>query len=222
MPSLRSAIHQAGGDLSLRKAVKAYNVPRSTLQARFDGRKSRVESHAHEQNLSPAQEQILVDWVKVQGQRGIPLSLASVTDYASDIAGKPMGDSWIRRFRSRHPDLSLKMTSSLEECRASSLTPAAVAGFYDLLEEVVTQYQVPPENIYNMDEKGIQMGIGDKTAVLVDRNQKTVSLIEHGARDLVTIIETVCADGSALHPAVIFKGRRRDPRWGLKNPAQAR
>lgn len=96
-----TAIHQAGGDLSLRKAAKAYNVPHSTLQARFDGRKSRVESHAHEQNLSPAQEQILVDWVKVQGQRGIPLSLASVTDYASDIAGKPMGDSWIRRFRSR-------------------------------------------------------------------------------------------------------------------------
>ncbi|KAE9384674.1 hypothetical protein BT96DRAFT_756739, partial [Gymnopus androsaceus JB14] len=63
----------------------------------------------------------------------------------------------------------------LEECRASSLTPAAVAGFYDILEEVVAQYQIPPENIYNMDEKGIQMGVGERTAVLVDRNQKTVS-----------------------------------------------
>lgn len=46
-----TAIQKAGGDLSVRKAATAYNVPRSTLQARLDGRKSRVESHAHEQNL---------------------------------------------------------------------------------------------------------------------------------------------------------------------------
>ncbi|KAJ3740688.1 hypothetical protein EV360DRAFT_16766, partial [Lentinula raphanica] len=63
----------------------------------------------------------------------------------------------------------------LEEARARSLTPAAVNGFYDLLQETVTEFNIPPENIYNMDEKGIQMGVGDRTAVLVDRNQKTVS-----------------------------------------------
>ncbi|KAF8824656.1 hypothetical protein HHX47_DHR8000193 [Lentinula edodes] len=126
-----------------------------------------------------------------------------VSAYASDIAGKPMGDNWICRFRTRHPDLALKFTTSLEESRARSLTPAAVSTFYDILADTVAQYEIPPENIYNIDEKGVQLGIGQRTAVLVDRNQKSVSSIESGNRDLVTIIETVCANGSALHPSAL-------------------
>ncbi|KAJ3914341.1 hypothetical protein F5877DRAFT_5761, partial [Lentinula edodes] len=63
----------------------------------------------------------------------------------------------------------------LEESRACSLTLAAVSTSYDVLADTVAQYEIPPENIYNMDEKGVQLGIGQRTAVLVDRNQKSVS-----------------------------------------------
>ncbi|KAJ7582207.1 hypothetical protein C8J56DRAFT_957221, partial [Mycena floridula] len=41
-----------------------------------------------------------------------------------------------------------------------------------------------------MDEKGIQLGVGDKSRVLVDRDQKAVQKLEHGNRDLVTILES--------------------------------
>jgi hypothetical protein len=73
-----------------------------------------------------------------------------------------------------------------------------------------------------MDEKGVQLGIGTKTKALVDRDQKTVQHITNGCRDLVTIIECICADGTALHPSVVFKGARRDLRWGENNPCDAR
>lgn len=217
-----TAIQHSGGTLSIRRAATDYGVPRTTLQDRMNGVLTRTAAHAHQQALTPAQESILVDWVKAQGRRGVPLTLATVTDYASDIAGKSVGESWPRRFRIRHPDLAVKMTSPLEECRAAALNPAAVAGFYDILEELTAEFAIPPSNIYNMDEKGIQMGIGSKTAVLVDRNQKTISSIEQGTRDLVTILETVCADGTALHPSVIFEASRRDAHWGAKNPSNAR
>ncbi|KIL55798.1 hypothetical protein M378DRAFT_188648 [Amanita muscaria Koide BX008] len=64
--------------------------------------------------------------------------------------------------------------------------------------------------MYNMDEKGVQLGIGKRIAALVDRNQKVAQHIEAGDRELVTIIETVCADGSSLVPSVIFQGKRRN------------
>ena len=73
-----------------------------------------------------------------------------------------------------------------------------------------------------MDEKGIQMGVGKRTLVLVDRDQKTVQQLENGNRELVTVIETVCADGTALRPSVIYKGQRRDFSWGRDNPCNAR
>ncbi|KAJ3848282.1 hypothetical protein EV368DRAFT_1014, partial [Lentinula lateritia] len=63
----------------------------------------------------------------------------------------------------------------LEESRAHSLTLAAVSTFYDILTDTVAQYEIPPENIYNMDKKGVQLGIGQRTAVLVDCHQKSVS-----------------------------------------------
>ncbi|KAF8824188.1 hypothetical protein HHX47_DHR8000488 [Lentinula edodes] len=217
-----TAYLNSNGKLSVRGVAKAYDISHTTLQRRIEGGVSRAEAHAHEQNLSPAQEGILVEWIKVQGHRGVPLSLASVADYASDIAGKAMGKNWLDRFRTHHPELSLKNTTPLEESRARALTPAAVSGFYDLLDRTVSEHHIPPENIYNMDEKGIQLGIGARTAVLVDRSQKSVASIEPGNRDLVTIIETVCADGTALHPSVIFEARRRDARWGEENPANAR
>ncbi|KAE9394279.1 hypothetical protein BT96DRAFT_1048468, partial [Gymnopus androsaceus JB14] len=99
-----------------------------------------------------------------------------------------------------------------QECCASSLTPAAVAVLYDILKEVVAQYQIPLENIYNMDKKGIQMGVGEWTAVLVyllyPCKLRCFGLPPKASAqqlDLVTILEAVCMDGSALHPAVIFK-----------------
>jgi hypothetical protein len=48
--------------------------------------------------------------------------------------------------------------------------------------------------------------------------------VEDGNRELVTIIEAVCADGRAAAPSVIFQGTRRNPEWGRpeNNPDLAR
>ncbi len=100
----------------------------------------------------------------------------------------------------------------------ASLNPHAVHGYFQLLEELIASYQVQSANIYNMDEKGIQLGIGSKTAALVDHDQKQVQKIESSNQELITIIECVCADGTALCPSVVFQG---DLEWGLNNPCDA-
>ncbi|KAJ7193528.1 hypothetical protein GGX14DRAFT_308553, partial [Mycena pura] len=55
-----------------------------------------------------------------------------------------------------------------------SLNRPTVHEYFDLLRETIDQYEIDYCNIYNMDEKGIQLGIGAKSRVLVDRNQKSV------------------------------------------------
>jgi hypothetical protein len=208
--------------LSLRQAAKDYDVPRSTLTSRFNGMPTRKEAHEREQKLQPAQEKVLVEWIKVMGQRGVPLTPQALIDYASDICDGPVGSSWGKHFMARHPELKVKWTSSLQQCRAQALNPTVVAEYFELLAEVINKYQVPPENIFNMDEKGIQLGVGKRVAAIIDRDQKTVFQVENGNRELVTIIETLCADGTALHPCVIFQGKRRNLEWGRDNPCNAR
>jgi hypothetical protein len=208
--------------LSLRQAAKDYDVPRSTLTGRFNGMLTRKEAHEREQKLQPAQEEVLVEWIKVMGQRGVPLTPQALLDYTSDICDSPVGTSWGKRFMARHPELKIKWTSSLQQCRAQALNPTVVAEYFQLLAEVIGKFKVPAENIYNMDEKGIQLGVGKRVAAIIDRDQKAAFQVENGNRELVTIIETLCADGSALHPCVIFQGKRRNLEWGRDNPCNAR
>ena len=79
-----------------------------------------------------------------------------------------------------------------------------VAGFYDVLEAVVGEFNIQPEHTWNMDEKGMQLGLGLKVAAIIDRDQSSVYSVEDGNCELVTIIEAICANGMVLIPLVIF------------------
>ena len=111
-------------------------------------------------------------------------------------------------------ELKVKWSSTLEKCHAALLNPVLVNEFYDLLEEVIKTYNIPAENIYNMDEKGIQLGVRQKVKAFVDHDQKDVYSVEDGNRELITVIETVSADGSCLQPSVIYQGKHRNLEWG--------
>jgi hypothetical protein len=150
------------------------------------------------------------------------MTYITVTQYAGEIAETAIGGSWSKCFLCRHPDLKVKMTVRLEKACAKALNISAVNEFYNILENIIKEYSILLKNLYNMDKKGIQLGIGPRTAAFVDREQILVYSIEDGNRELVTIIEAVCADGSMLHPSIIFQGVCRNFEWGRINPCNAR
>jgi hypothetical protein len=192
------------------------------LSLYLPGGKSRHKAHLDEQTLTEAQEEILVKWIKIQGHHGVPMTYASVGQCAKAISGWRIGGSWPKWFCKRHPDLKMKKTTGLEKAHTKALNQFAVDEFFDMLTEVIKEYNILPGNLYNMDEKGIQLGIGVRITAMIDQDQKTVYSIEDGNRELVTVIETICADGSILHPSVIFQGQRRNSEWGQNNPCNAR
>ncbi|KZT18027.1 DDE-domain-containing protein, partial [Neolentinus lepideus HHB14362 ss-1] len=144
-----------------------------------------------------------------------------ITDCAADICKQHVGESWVKRFRKRHQDLKVHWTTGLEQCRAQALNPTTVNGYFQMLGELIEKYSILPQNTWNMDEKGVQPGIGERIAAFVDRDAKVIYQVENGNRELVTIIEAVCADGRALHPSVIYQGQCRDLEWGRNNPCKA-
>lgn len=156
------------------------------------------------------------------GYRSVPLTPELIHDYASDIAGEPLGQNWTPRFLLRHRDIKVQKAATLEANRAQALNTSKIDEFYDVLKDLTTKYHIPPENMYNADEKGALMGIGKPVAALFDRSQQTLKHVVDGNRELVTIIETVCADGTALLPSVIFKEKRLDAEWSRDNPGNAR
>ena len=62
----------------------------------------------------------------------------------------------------------MKKTIGLEKACVKALNQFAVDGFFDMLMNIIEEYEITPGNIYNMDEKGIQLGIGARITVMID------------------------------------------------------
>ncbi|KAH9914233.1 uncharacterized protein B0H18DRAFT_820194, partial [Fomitopsis serialis] len=62
----------------------------------------------------------------------------------------------------------------LQACRAKALNRPKVTRYFNILTQVIEDFDIPPENRWNMDEKGAQLGVMDDIKVLVDRDQKDV------------------------------------------------
>jgi transposase len=210
-------------NLSTRDAATLYGVSPSTLNARFNQKhQSRQEAHAAQQRLTPAQEAVVARFAKEAASRGIPLTRRTLRETAEAICEGPLGVHWVDRFLEHHPDLKLKNTQSLKSCRACALNANVVGDFFEKLAEVIEKYDIAPENIYNMDEKGIQLGQGQKVKAVVDRDLQTVYHVHEGSREMVTILETVCADGSALPPMTVFPAKRHNLAWAEGNTCNSR
>jgi hypothetical protein len=77
------------------------------------------------------------------------------------------------------------------------------------------------ENIYGTDESGFFPEGGVRVRVIGARGKKTQHQQSDGGRENTTVIVTICADGSSLKPAVIYKGQSYHVKWDQENPAEA-
>lgn len=80
---------------------------------------------------------------------------------------------------------------------------------------------IPTELIFGADETGIQEVTGQKEKVFGKKGKRTVHQERTGSRENITVLVTICADGEALKPAVIFKGSGFLTKWKQDNPTNA-
>jgi hypothetical protein len=83
--------------------------------------------------------------------------------------------------------------------------------YFALVNSKIKDYDVQLQNIYNMDEKGFSLGtmtkqyrIFTKAAV---QKKRVLGHSQDGNREWITILATICADGTWCPPAVIFAGK---------------
>ncbi|KAH8994810.1 DDE superfamily endonuclease-domain-containing protein [Lactarius akahatsu] len=167
------------------QAARHFGVSYHTLRRRclgLNAPKSKV--HVSNQLLNEAQEKTVCD---------------EVLQKKTNKTGKRQIPSrnWVYPFLSRNPDLALRRPTGLDPKRAQCFNPTV-------------QNDIPWENIYNMDEKGIQLGGGrkmDNTRFLYSREQSARTKLQSASLELVTVLECVSADGSSLKPGFVLSGK---------------
>jgi hypothetical protein len=82
------------------------------------------------------------------------------------------------------------------------------------LHEKIEKYNISASNIYNVDEKGFLIGLSRATKRIISadalKSKRTTRASQDGSREFITLIASICADGSSLAPALIYQGASHD------------
>src|SRR4030081_1456474 len=79
---------------------------------------------------------------------------------------------------------------------------------------MVQKYNITPSDIYNFDEKGFLIGMSRSTKRIVARealeSRRILGASQDGSREYISLIASICADGTWVPPALIYKGESHD------------
>ena len=214
---------------SVNHAARECGVPPSTLHHHLNGRQTRVESHEDQQLLSANEEKEIVRWITHATATGYPPRHATLRSMATEIQRRcvcqinddsiehvsypEIGTEWVKRFLTRHPELKSKVGKSIDAARVTDASPEILTKWLEEYNRVVTEYDIETENTYNMDETGFSIGKIEATHIIINSKIREAYQAQPGRQEWVSIIECICADGSAISPLVIFKGENLSQTW---------
>jgi hypothetical protein len=200
-------------------AAKSYDVPPTTLRDRLKGKQPKRGSISNHRLLPPTAEESLVQWILSMDRRGMPPTTVAVRQMAGILAQqyKPsayVGQTWVRDFIKRHDALKTKYNRKYDYQRAKCEDPELIRGWFQRVHDIVAEYGIPDNDIYNFDETGFQMGVISTAKVVTGTDRAgRPRTIQPGNREWVTVIETVCASGIAIPPLVIFEAVMHQAAW---------
>lgn len=103
-----------------------------------------------------------MDWMWFFGFLGQPIFRVTMQPKMVELCGQLPGKIWVWNFLNWHPKLKLQKGSSLDLKWAQAFNFPVVNDHFKKLQKILTENEIPWENVYNMDEKGIQLGGGRK------------------------------------------------------------
>lgn len=217
--------------VNLNATGKLIKLSHATMARLLSGGQTLQQANAAKGHLTDDETEVILDFIAECGNRGFPLSHRRLRAHVNSILharlgpafrAEGLGHNWTHRFVEKHHDrIKTSWATPLEEKRGQGANPHADAAWWELLGETLTKYNIKPENIYGVDEVGIQPQGGQRERVIGGRKKAPQYQQRGGTRENITVLVTICADGTSQAPAVIFKGSSFQMKWKQNNPLNA-
>jgi hypothetical protein len=102
------------------------------------------------------------------------------------------------------------------------MNPVTKEEYFRVLKEVRNAHSISDKLVYSADETGIQSGISITEHVIGPAKAKIQHQQRSGTRENITVLPTICADGTTVAPTVIYKGEAFQTKWLQEDPLDAR
>lgn len=81
----------------------------------------------------------------------------------------PLGKNWVYNFLTRHEELEVHRSRTLDQTRKDALDKAILEQWFSLYETTLLKYGIAEDDIYSMNDKGCMKGVDDNARVIVPR-----------------------------------------------------
>jgi hypothetical protein len=120
---------------------------------------------------------------------------------------RDLGKNWHLSFLQHHPDLKSMISSPRNVDRIIAQDRRTLIRLFDLFLEQKEKHRVHENDIYNIDEKGVALGVAGKERVIIPKTEKTPHTSGgSGSREWVTATETCSLTERILSSWTVFKG----------------
>ncbi|KAK6208664.1 putative transposase [Colletotrichum tabaci] len=168
--------------------------------------------------MTELEETVILERVIDLIDRGFPPRLDDVRDMADCLLDERdatrVGPRWAENFVRRQLQLKTRFRRGIDYQRALAEDPAIVQAWFALVRNTIAKYGIHDDDIYNFDETGFLMGMLSHAKVVTTSDRRGRPRTKQpGNREWVSVIQGVCADGWALPPYVIVKGKYHLLSW---------
>ena len=205
--------------MSVREAAIKWNIPKSTLHDRLNGKVEYDRRSGPPSILTKVEENRLADWLIELAQRGFGRSKDDLLDAVKKLVEKDErktpfvknrpGDRWYRSFMKRNPSVRLRSVRPLDKKRAK-ISSADLDEWFAGYEKFVNENGLSncPSQIWNCDESGFDLqGRAGKIVGPSATKEKPYQVVT-GTKEHITVLPCFNACGQWMPPYILFAGKR--------------
>lgn len=195
------------------------------------GGRTRAQTNALKTYLTSEEANTVCEYIIKCGRREFPLSHQRLSEHANEILRARLGDRfplsgvgmrWSHRFINKHSDqVRMSWATALEAKRGRAVNENTIQAWFDLTKHTEMEHEILLENDYATDEIGTNPFAGERERVMGGKGGGPQYHQRDGTRENITSIVTICADGTSLPPAVLYKGQAFQASWKQDNSANA-
>ena len=115
-----------------------------------------------------------------------------------------IGRDWVQRFMLRHSELASVTPRSIDAVRVKDISQERLQQWFTDLKKVIMEYNIKPQNKYNMDESGFGIGEKEPGRCIINAQVRQQFQAKPGHQEWVSIVECICADGTTIPILIIF------------------
>jgi hypothetical protein len=219
------------------RARKPVYFSHEAVRGRKNGRLSLSASREGVKKLPSELLKTYVSYTLSAAAQGLPYTRRKLHHFGNhlrtEIGLEPnLGKNWVDRWTAVTPELAAYRPKGHESQRAQAANRTNLNDWLTLLGDVMMARRpfkeypdlkpIDMDCVYGANESGFQAcGAHSGEKVYGASKQKLQYQQRGGSRETITVLSTICGDGTALLPSVIFKGEYFQSKWRGKNPLNA-